>query len=430
MTSFIIFGISLFICLIMFVIDERRRRTTNGTKAIKWFCLKTDEEANTCKEYPYEHEVGFQLIFNKLPNIKFLGNFTALIVFFVVIPWLLVFFAAIADGTLCIPGEGGGFLEYPPTVMTPSVLVTVAVGFYLFRCIIENAPRGFVSIGQANDRTEKSKAFINGQLEATAKYLMQTPESRGGKALMIDLSFLALLAIIVVIILSVDILIPPKTLWYASSDYFWGHLVWLAYLTIFVCYFCRVGLSYVGRLILSMHFIGKKLYEKEVLRVKPVHPDKAGGLSGFGKLAWRINVLLILLIAIQLVWFLVGGGINVAILITLVISIILIPFFFIFPLRELHKAMKQAKCREMDILSDQFNEHYWTMKAWIEGKNEVTNKHGRYAQESLERVLLLYDRASQMPVWPFDRNTLEKVSVTVIVPVVILLIQVLIIKLG
>ena len=434
-TTFVIFGTSLFISLLLFVIDERGRRNIKRTEAYKWFNLDTDKEAEIFKEYPYEHEIGFKLIFKKLPNTRILGKFSAPIFIFVVIPYFLLFFASIADGTLMHAGNEPGFLKVYTQIL---ILVTVAVSFYLFRGVIENVPRGFSRIGQA--RKNRTKTIVEQELKEIAQYLMRTHESRegkkwkidrsmliptsiGGKARMVDLIILALLVMLGFIIILGYVLSTPEIQWYGSSDNYWTHLVFVAYYTILVTYFIRILLCYVVRLILSMQSIGFKLSAKNVLRVQPVHPDKAGGLGEFGKLAWRIDVLLIPFIIIQLVWFLAIREVTPILIITMVIGISLIPIFFFIPLRGLNGAMKEAKRQEMDKLSKQFHKNYWKVRDCLDRKKGISREVEQQAREDLERVILLYDRAEQMPVWPFDRNTIEKVSVTVIVPLVIVIIQ-------
>ena len=75
------------------------------------------------------------------------------------------------------------------------------------------------------------------------------------------------------------------------------------------------------------------------------------------------------------------------------------------------------------VLTDKFQTHYWTMRNWLAGKGGVTDEEGQHAQEELERIHLLYDHTTSMPTWPFNRNTVEKLALTVIVPLIILLIE-------
>jgi len=429
--TFIAFGIGLFICLLLFIIDERRHRHATGKEANEWLTTVDEETgASVYNEYPYKQDILFQLTCVTLPRIKlfgkrYLGNFGALILFFFIIPWLLYLFAAIVDGTLTLPGKDRGLLEYPAQALT---LVIPAVVLYLYRGVIENTPRGFISLREANDQKPESEMQVNNRLQETANYVMQTRESRGKKAVIIDLSLFAFLAAVLVPVFWSGELFTADYISNTSPQYFFGHLVFVVYYTVAACYFLRLWLGYVFRLIFSMQSIAKKLSVKDnkILQVQPVHPDKAGGLGGFGKLAWRIDVQLIPLIIILLVWLFVQENINATIIITMTIIIMLVPFFFFIPLRGFNKAMKETKQDELKYLSKKFRKQHLQLKKLEEKKKGVIDDELRHAEEDLERVTLQYDRAMQMPVWPFDRSTIGKVATTIIVPIVIVLIQVVI----
>lgn len=430
MTTLIILGTSLFICLLLFVIDERRRRNTIRTEASKWMNPRTKKEEEIYKEYPYQQELGFQLIFKKLPNTKFrgkllIGKLGAPLVFFVVIPWLLLFFASIADGTLSLWFSSQSQLY---------ILLTTALMFYLFRSIIDNVPRGFKSIGNANDQSKKSKTFVRSQLKEKAQYLTRTSDLEIiNKSLMIDISiFVVLVTLVFIVIVTCYFYIPDTKwyLWYASPDYFWGHLVYFSYYILLICYFARIALGYVARLIISMQSVGKKLYNAKIVQIPLVHPDQAGGLGQFGKLAWRIDLFLIPFLIAPFGWFAIvrivnpeSEAVNPLVITCVIIGILLIPIFFFIPLVGVNRAMKEAKRLELIRLSNESQIHYRTMTDAIDKKKRTSDDAVQYAYNELQRIVMMYDRAEKMPVWPFDRNTIEKVSLTVIIPLVLFIMQ-------
>jgi hypothetical protein len=414
-TTFIILGVSICICILLFVLDERRRRNLDETIAQDWITYPSDTKTDSTSHDAYLYnEIGLRLIFYKLPRIKTLGKFSSLIIFFVIIPWLLLLSASLVDGTLTLQGDSTGLLE---DYLHPCIFLTIAVTFYIFQGVMNSVPRTFMSLGQSNDRSERSKTFLSQQTTSVACYLMQTPQSRGWKGMIMDLSVLALAASLIAIVFVADAFNPPETVSHTSQDYFWGHLVFIVIYTIMLCYFVRIMFGYVIRLILSMQAIGRRLSEENILRVQPIHPDNAGGLGEFGKLALRIDLLLMPLVAILVIWYVVTGTVDVPVILAMVFAILALPVFFFLPLRGLNQAMSRAKQQEVGNLSDQFYEHWWTMKNWLEGKEDVTDEEGQRAQESLERIILLYDRAARMPVWPFDRSTIGRVITSVGVPV-------------
>ena len=385
------------------------------------------------KDFPYEHEIGFKLIFKKLPNVEFFskrfpGKFGALIIIFVVIPWFLELFASIADGTLTLPGSATGLLE--DNLHVPALLM-IAVVLYLYRRAIEYIPKAYVSIVESNKIVEDNKqsediqAITSEELRKEAEYIMYY--HRRSRRVIINISFIALAAIILAGGWYLDSnFTDPNDVFWSGADYFWGHLIFISYVTLVVCYFARVLLGYIFRLILSMKNFAKNLSERGVLRVQPLHPDHAGGLGQFGKLAWRIDIIIIPVIALLIGYFLFAERVDVNMFaIEILLTLALIPFLFFVPLRGLNAAMKKAKELEMTSLSKKFHKNYWLMRDWIDNKG-ISDYEGSRAEESIERIILLYDRAEKMPVWPFDRNTIGKVATTVIIPLVIVAIQLLV----
>jgi hypothetical protein len=86
--------------------------------------------------------------------------------------------------------------------------------------------------------------------------------------------------------------------------------------------------------------------------------------------------------------------------------------------------MNKARTQELKYLSDEFQKYYWLMRDWIEGKKGISDYDGARAEEGIQRIIMLYNQAEKMPVWPFDRNTIGKVATAVIIPLVIVAIQI------
>ncbi len=171
-----------------------------------------------------------------------------------------------------------------------------------------------------------------------------------------------------------------------------------------------------------MWYLGHELGESKLLRIEPLNPDGAGGLSKLGNLAGRIDLALLPSVIFLVYWYVVWD-MNPGYIGAIIIAIILTPVFFFFPLWGLHKAMDKAKRAELELLSEQFNKHALTMKQGINIKKHVETPEALRAQEVLERVILLHQRASRMPVWPFDHITLTRVFLYVVLPVATIVIK-------
>lgn len=438
---FIIFGISVYISILLYLIDEIRyriyeqRRENNKIKgadkspASVWMTsIDANINESEFKPFPYEQEIGFNLLYKKIINAnfsskRFPGKFGALIFFLVIIPFSLVFFASTVDGTLTLPGSATGLLEDKFIIVT---LLTVAVVLYLYCRVIEYVPEVYGSIVKVNNKPENIQKAANEELRKEAEYIMYYPKRN--KRVIINLSFIALSVIILAggWYLDSNFTNPEDVRW-TSADYFWGNLMFISYMTLVICYFLRVLLGYIFRLIFSMQNFARNLSEKDILQVQPLHPDRAGGLGKFGKLAWRIDIIIIPVIVFLIAYFLFSESMDVNMFaIIIFLTLALIPFLFFVPLRGLNTAMKEARTQEMGYLSLEFHKYYWVMRDWIEGEKGISEYEGSYAEEAIQRIIMLYDRAENMPVWPFGRSTIGKVATTVIIPLVIVAIQLLV----
>jgi len=94
---------------------------------------------------------------------------------------------------------------------------------------------------------------------------------------------------------------------------------------------------------------------------------------------------------------------------------------FFLPLGAVHAAMKRAKVKELESLSNHFSGLNEKVKGRLEdneyGKEFVTDI------ESLEKIDFLYSRTAKMPVWPFNISNLGKLFVAALIPLLVFLIQ-------
>jgi hypothetical protein len=150
-----------------------------------------------------------------------------------------------------------------------------------------------------------------------------------------------------------------------------------------------------------------RLFEWFDIAVRPLHPDRAGGLKPLGDFVVRCGYLIAVFglgIAYTIIrmQFQMGqfgpsawGGTPT---LSLAIYTILAPICFFAPLGAAHVAMRDARDRLLLEISDEFGETYQQAKDTM--RNQPASLKKRLT--ALEEIQKIYDIASKFPVWPFD----------------------------
>jgi hypothetical protein len=182
------------------------------------------------------------------------------------------------------------------------------------------------------------------------------------------------------------------------------HFLWRVIATIIIC-----------------NNVMKKLTKDKKLKIIPISPDKAGGLRSLGDLALELIYLSLTPIPFALaVIVFVGLPLELIIILIIYFSIVFMTFFL--PLSSAHYAMKESRDSDIVIISNSFNNTYQQLMS-----NLMTKK--RYSKEELEisskleENYKLYEKASEMPIWPFNNEILIKFGTLVGVPILLIIIQ-------
>ncbi len=410
MLTYIIVGVCICFTLALSARDIFRSRNLHGATSEEWL------------RHQYDYELSFTLLFKKL-RLGFLGSLGSLLVFLALIPFMLGLLASVADGTLFLPGDAIGFFE---DYRTLALIVVGAASIYIFRKVMDMVPETLHSI--PNDTTDDlSKAQHHAHkieccLKRVASVLFQTNGGRGRWGRALDVGLTILLASIVAISWASSVNNPPEIVDWKNPDYLWGNMFGIIYYSFIFFYILRICLGYLIRLVWCLWYLGKKLDEGNLLRIEPLNPDGAGGLGEFGKLGWRIDLVPLPPLMMAVYWY-IFFPITAVFISGLIITILLVPVFFFGSLWGLHKAMAKAKSKALNDLSQQYNRNASIIKRLLNSEESVTIEKGLAAQEVLERVILLYERTSRMPVWPFDHTTLTRVFGYFLLPIIAILLQ-------
>lgn len=416
MPTYITIGVCISIIVVLTARDMLHKRELRGTSFKKRL------------GHPFEYDWGLIFLHKWLPALPLykkrqLGSIGALLISLVLVPNVLGLLASFADDSLFLPGDAAGFLEDP--IFFPYTIV-IATTFYLFRKTMDIVPATLDSIPRGtpdNPSRAQLPSAIRHQLGFVASVLLQAGEQRGRWGRVPDVVLTVLLIGMVTISYASGVYgEQTEALNWRSPAFFWGNMYGIVFFFFMMGYLLRTALAFVIRLIWCMWYIGKKLGDRDGLRIEPLSPDGAGGLGQFGKLAWRIDLLLLPTMSLAVYWYWTWD-LTPTYITGFVVLILLVPLFFLLPLWGLHGAMKKAKAQELQLLSQRFDLNASVMRQWLRGKWDVDRQQGLEATAVVERVLLLHQRASHMPVWPFDLTVLARVVGYVLIPLLLILIQ-------
>ena len=155
-----------------------------------------------------------------------------------------------------------------------------------------------------------------------------------------------------------------------------------------------------------------ELDQKKVLRIRPLNPDKAGGLGRFGQYSFKL-LLLTCVPAVLVVLYPIFIGYTQIFFVATTLFIALLIFVFFYPLSGAHRAMRQAKKNTLINLSWQINRSYDSFMDTVESDENLTLGPDFDVVDKLDK---LYSRAQEMLVWPFDLATFTRFA-TIIVSV-------------
>ena len=160
-----------------------------------------------------------------------------------------------------------------------------------------------------------------------------------------------------------------------------------------------------------------KLFGHTSINVRPLHPDRCGGLRRLRDFAIIFTYLIALaglgLCLLGYLSFQAGHLATDYYLHFLLASyLILAPYCFFATLGTAHRAMKAAKESFLRNISEQFQSTY------AETQKQLTSKHGKLRESlgKIEQLQTLHKLTRSFPVWPFDARSIQRFSITTAAP--------------
>ena len=210
-----------------------------------------------------------------------------------------------------------------------------------------------------------------------------------------------------------------RNVWFASDtfgvDYWYSqhHVANFALAVIYTAFIWVLAMWFVAfKFITIMHVMRSicvELTKKKVIRVRPMSPDKAGGLGGLG----AYSILLVLILALPVVPVIsriMTGTVHTGTMLSGSLFVPLLTLAFFYPLSGAHRAMRKAKSDTLARLSRQFNGIYDKFMTTVKADRTRGTDADFALADKADKVEKLYAKAQQMPVWPFNLATLGKFS--------------------
>jgi len=163
----------------------------------------------------------------------------------------------------------------------------------------------------------------------------------------------------------------------------------------------------------------RNLYREFKIETKFLHPDRCGGLRPLGDLCIRFDYILLILLIYLILRIFFHYDIEFEVYFYLFLSVAyfsIVTLIFFYPLWPIHALMKTQKRALMNKLSKKLDPMY---RELIVGRTNISAKD----LEKIGKMDMIYNRANEMPVWPFDTGSLIKFFSTVFIPILGIILQ-------
>lgn len=167
----------------------------------------------------------------------------------------------------------------------------------------------------------------------------------------------------------------------------------------------------------------RRLTQKEgVIVVRPLAPDGAGGLRALGRLALAYTYFLFPLTLLGVATYITFGRLTPGTVLGMVFFFPFCGVVFFGPLGTVHRIMRKGKQDLLDRLSTKARDVGERLLDAIEsdGSGELIASD----REVMDALDNMYEKASKMPVWPFDVGTLARFLIVALGPLLIIMVEI------
>ena len=182
--------------------------------------------------------------------------------------------------------------------------------------------------------------------------------------------------------------------------------------------------------VLGIYWLSR-LFNNFTIYVRPLHPDRAGGLSPLGNftlmLSYIIAVIGIMFVSTPITRNYQAVGTwrfrwTTELLVGLGIYVVAAPTVFFAPLSVAHNAMKEAKDQLLLQIARRFEKEYSRIREVLDEdvpSLEYSSKILENSSKILGELQTLHDTTSKFPVWPFNVSNVTRFGTSYVSPIAI-----------
>ncbi len=337
---------------------------------------------------------------------------------------LLFFLAAWRAGLLRSVGITVGALD-DIAFYTYFFSAAIVMGYYSW------VPRGIMKVlnalfenGVIGNPIPHKEQILNSKEEAYKDFIKEVNNS-------ISARWIPLFSILISLTATFGIMLPSYLVIGEHSYYTADKIgLGLALLFIFLALFaviCCLIFTLLGIIWFN------KLFKSFMMNIRPLHPDRSGGLAPLGNFALNLSYLIAMIGLLFVIsplqrTFLTTRSVQYFLTTDLWIGLgaytIFGPITFFAPLAVAHSAMAHAKSQAILLIASSFEKEYSEIKSILE--NNVTALSKKI--KTLEEIQKFHDMTMKFPVWPFNTSNLVRFGTSFISPLFLALITELILR--
>lgn len=327
---------------------------------------------------------------------------------FFVLPLILIIISAL-DRILFLEGEHIGMLE--DYLFLASTFIAAPLSLVLLRVVINrfihfvNDLPSFSNITQTDHQKLREKA-----------YKLVTVTSQTG-----TVSFIKYLFGIIALASNTYYISMREGGW-NSFEHLPELIITFIHMVITICIIVPNILIKYLLIVWAEVKLTQQLAQEKAIIVRPLAPDKSGGLKSLGDLSLSFTYFLLPFVIVGLTHYFTWRQLTVGIALGTAVFIPLCIFVFFVPLIAVHKAMSEAKQEVMHYLSEK---HLGIYQSFIhdiqegEGDDQI-----HFNKELLEVLDNMYNKANNMPVWPFNIKIIVRFITVMLAPLCIIFLEV------
>jgi hypothetical protein len=323
-------------------------------------------------------------------------------------------FSAWSAGYLFTSGTVTGFFN-DPSVYTNFIMGLAIFTYYTW------IPKGIVAVFAGLEESAVIGEAISAKREEKAKYV-DYPALAGDMASWFGRWWWPAASLVISTVVTLTMVLPQylrlgQSAWWTAATF--PLIVCLGWFLI--GFYCVLLILFYS--ILSIFWL-KELFDNFAINIRPLYPDRAGGLASLGGFTLKLSYMIALIGMILVVTPVTRNYVAVGtvqfrwtpeLLAGLVVYAIAAPIVFFAPLSVAHNAMRKAKHQLLMYIAQRFDAEYGDIHSVLEDDL----KKLEHRSKVLAELESLHKMTSAFPVWPFNVENVTRFGTAYVLPLLV-----------